>query len=190
MKSRRRAEAIRIGDPLDADTQVGPLATEAQRIHIESVIADSVAQGAEIVAGGSRPEGFDVGWYFSPTLLACADQSVRSMQEELFGPVMSALKFETEEEGIALANDTKFGLGSGVFTSDVARAHRVSKAIRAGIVWVNTYRAISPVSPFGGFGQSGYGREAGIDVVYDYTRTKAVWINTSSEPMTNPFVMR
>ena len=187
---KERAAAIRIGDPLDADTQVGPLATEAQRDRLEAVLAESVEQGATIHAGGQRPEGLDDGWYFQPTVVGCADQSVRSTQVELFGPVMSVLKFDTEDEGVALANDTAFGLGSGVFTSDVARAHRVSKAIRAGIVWVNTYRVISPISPFGGFGQSGYGREAGLDVIYDYTRTKSVWINTSSEPMANPFVMR
>ena len=103
---------------------------------------------------------------------------------------MSVLEFETEEEGIALANDTEFGLGSGVFTRDGARAHRVAKAIHSGIVWVNTYRAISPISPFGGFGQSGYGREAGLDVIQEFTRSKAVWVNTSQEPMANPFVMR
>lgn len=186
----QRAAAIRIGDPLDDDTQVGPLATEAQRDRIESVVAESLAQGAVIHAGGKRPDGFDTGWYYEPTVLACPDQSIRSTQVELFGPVMSVLKFETEEEGLALANDTAFGLGSGVFTSNVARAHRVASKIRSGIVWVNTYRAISPISPFGGFGESGYGREAGIDAIYEYTRTKAIWINTSAEPMANPFVMR
>lgn len=186
----RRAEAIRIGDPLDAETQVGPLATEAQRNRIEAVVAESVEQGATVRAGGRRPEGFDQGWYYEPTVLECPSQEVRSAQVELFGPVMSVFRFETEEEGIALANNTPFGLGAGVFTRDVARAHRVSARIRSGIVWVNTYRAISPISPFGGFGESGYGREAGIDAIYEYTRTKAVWINTSSEPMANPFVMR
>jgi aldehyde dehydrogenase (NAD+) len=100
------------------------------------------------------------------------------------------LRFDDEEEGIAYANDTRFGLGSGIFTRDVARALRVSKRIRAGIVWVNTYRAISPISPFGGFKQSGYGREAGIDAINDYTRTKAVWVSTSQAPMADPFTMR
>ena len=108
----------------------------------------------------------------------------------MFGPVMSALKFSDEDEAVAFANDTRFGLGAGVFTRDVTRALRVSKRIRSGIVWVNTYRAVSPIAPFGGFGQSGYGREAGIDAVHDYTRTKSVWISTSSAPMADPFVMR
>ena len=185
-----RAQAIRIGDPLEADTQVGPMATEAQRLNIEHVVAQSIEQGATIHTGGKVPDGFDQGWYYEPTVIGCPDQSVLSTQVELFGPVMSVLKFETEAEAIDMANDTRFGLGSGVFTENLARAHRVSAAIRSGIVWVNTYRAISPVSPFGGFGQSGYGREAGIDAINDYTRTKATWINTSSEPMANPFVMR
>lgn len=185
-----RAEAIRIGDPLEAETQVGPLATERQRLNIERVVAQSIEQGATVHAGGKIPDGFADGWYYEPTVIGCPDQSVVSTQVELFGPVMSVLRFETEEEGIDMANDTRFGLGAGVFTENLARAHRVSAAIRSGIVWVNTYRAISPVSPFGGFGQSGYGREAGIDAINDYTRTKATWINTSSEPMANPFVMR
>ncbi len=185
-----RAQAIRIGDPLADETQVGPLATEAQRVNIESVVAQSVEQGATVHTGGRRPEGFDQGWYYEPTVIGCPDQSIRSTQVELFGPVMSVLKFDTEAEGIDMANNTQFGLGAGVFTENLARAHRVSGAIRSGIVWVNTYRAISPISPFGGFGQSGYGREAGIDVINDYTRTKSTWINTSSTPMANPFVMR
>lgn len=186
----RRAEDIRIGDPLDEATQMGPLATQAQRDRIEAVVAESRDQGATIHTGGKRPDGFDVGWFYEPTVIGCVDQSIRSTQVELFGPVMSALKFKTEADGIALANETEFGLAAGVFTGDVARAHRVAKAIRAGIVWVNTYRAISPIAPFGGFGQSGYGRESGIDTIHDYTRTKTVWINTSGEPMANPFVMR
>jgi len=186
----KRAEAVRIGDPLDADTQVGPLATEAQRNRIEETLVMAQEQGAVIHTGGCRPEGFEKGWYFQPTVVACPDQSVETTQVELFGPVMSVLKFETEEDAVSLANDTQFGLGAGVFTSNVARAHRVSAAIRSGIVWVNTYRAISPIAPFGGFRQSGYGREAGINAIYDYTRTKSVWINTGEEPMANPFVMR
>lgn len=186
----QRAEQVRIGDPLEADTQMGPLATQAQRDRAEEVVAESVAQGATLHTGGDRPPGLEAGWYFQPTLLGCPDQSIRSTQVELFAPVMSALKFETEEEGIALANDTVFGLGAGVFTENLARAHRVAAAVHSGIVWINTYRAISPISPFGGYGQSGYGREAGLDVIQEFTRTKAVWVNTSSAPMANPFVMR
>ena len=108
----------------------------------------------------------------------------------MFGPVMSVVAFDTEDEAIAMANDSEFGLGSGVFTENLARAHRVSSQLRAGICWVNSYRAISPIAPFGGFNQSGYAREAGIEAIYDYTRTRTTWISLADEPMANPFVMR
>ena len=185
-----RAEKIRIGDPLNEDTQVGPLATKAQLDHIAESVADAVSEGAKLLHGGKVPDGFDSGWYYTPTILDCPHQQVRTVREEMFGPVLSALSFDTEAQAIDMANQSDFGLGSGVFTRDVARALRVSDAIRSGIVWVNTYRVISPIAPFGGFKDSGSGRESGIDSIYDYTRTKTVWINTSAEPMANPFVMR
>ena len=185
-----RAKQIQIGDPLAEDTQVGPLATKEQYDHITESVNDAISEGATLLHGGKRPEGFNTGWYYTPTILDCPNQQVRTVREEMFGPVLSALSFDTEEEAIEMANSSKFGLGSGVFTQNVARALRVSDAIRSGIVWVNTYRVISPIAPFGGFKNSGPGRESGIDTIYDYTRTKTVWINTSSEPMANPFVMR
>ncbi|MDG2427926.1 MAG: aldehyde dehydrogenase [Acidimicrobiales bacterium] len=186
----RRAEQIRIGDPLDDMTQMGPLATQAQLDRIEDVVAESTTQGATLYIGGRRPDGFNAGWYYEPTVLGCPDQNIRSAQVELFGPVMSVLRFETEAQAIDMANDTEFGLGAGVFTRDVSRVHRVSRAIRSGIVWVNTYRAVSPIAPFGGFGNSGSGREAGVDAIHEFTTTKTVWINTASEPMANPFTIR
>ena len=186
----RRAELIGIGDPLATETQMGPLATQAQRDRIESVVADSIAQGATLHTGGGRPDDLDSGWYYRPTVLGCPDQDVRSTQVELFGPVMSVLKFNTEDEAVVMANDTNFGLGAGIFTRDVSRVHRTARAIRSGIVWVNTYRAISPIAPFGGFGDSGSGRESGVDAINEFTTTKTVWINTSTEPMANPFTMR
>ena len=185
-----RAKQIQIGDPLAEDTQVGPLATKEQLDHITESVKDAVSEGAKLLYGGKRPEGFDSGWYYTPTILDCPNQQVRTVREEMFGPILSALSFDTEEEAIKLANSSNFGLGSGIFTTDIARALRVSDAIRSGIVWINTYRVISPIAPFGGFKNSGPGRESGIDSIYDYTRTKTVWINTSSEPMANPFVMR
>jgi len=185
-----RSKTIRIGDPLDNATDMGPLATKRQLDHITSSVKATVDQGAELLHGGRQPAQPERGWYYEPTILACPDQNVTTVREEMFGPVMSALKFDDEDEAIAFANDTRFGLGAGVFTRDVARALRVSKRIRSGIVWVNTYRAISPIAPFGGFMQSGYGREAGLDVIHEYTRTKSVWINTSAAPMADPFVMR
>ncbi len=187
---KERAAQIVIGDPLDENTQVGPLATTVQVERCERVIANSIEQGATLICGGKKPEHLSEGWYFEPTLLSCPDQSIESVRTEFFAPVISAIKFDTEEQAIEMANDSQFGLGAGVFTENLARAHRVTKQIRSGIIWVNTYRAISPLAPFGGFKQSGGSREAGVDVIYDYTRTKTTWINTSKQPMANPFVMR
>ena len=183
-----KARAIDVGDPLEARTHVGPLCTRAQIDRIEQTLATAVAQGARIRFGGARMDR--PGNYMAPTLVECAGAETETLKVEMFGPVMSLLPFDTEEEAIALANDTVYGLGSGVFTENLARAHRVSARLRAGICWVNTYRAISPIAPFGGYNQSGYGREAGLDAILDYTRTKTTWINMSSQPMANPFVMR
>ena len=160
----------------------------AQVERIEATLATATSQGAKVAFGGARADAGD--HYFQPTLVLCDGPQTETLKIEMFGPVMSLLPFETEDEAIALANDSDFGLGSGVFTENVARAHRVSKRIRSGITWVNTYRAISPIAPFGGFNQSGYGREAGQAAILDYTRTKTTWINTSDAPMANPFVMR
>ncbi|WP_425084611.1 aldehyde dehydrogenase [Ruegeria profundi] len=177
-----------VGDPLNAATHIGPLCTNAQITNIKAVLAKSNDQGARVRFGGApldRPGNF-----MTPTLVECASPETETLKVEMFGPVMSLLPFDTEEEAIALANDTPFGLGSGVFTENVARAHRVSSRLKAGICWINTYRAVSPIAPFGGYNQSGYGREAGIEAIQDYTRTKTVWLNTSDQPMSNPFVMR
>lgn len=177
-----------VGDPHDPATHLGPLCTTAQVERIEKTLSEAQAQGARIAFGGARSHAGD--HYFKPTLVLCDSPDIETLKIEMFGPVMSLLPFDSEEEAIALANDSDFGLGSGIFTQNVARAHRVSRRIRSGITWVNTYRAISPIAPFGGFKQSGYGREAGAEAILDYTRTKTTWINTSEEPMSNPFVMR
>lgn len=183
-----KAEAIRIGSPLDMATEVGPLATERQRKHIVSLVSASVDAGAKVVTGGAPVEG--EGYFYRPTILDCDGIRSPSMEKEFFGPVLSVVSFETEAEAIALANDTVYGLASGVFTQNLARAHRLMKAIRAGIVWVNTYRAVSPIAPFGGFGLSGGGREGGLAAALDYTRTKTIWLRTSDDPIPDPFVMR
>ncbi len=180
--------AVTVGDPLEATTQIGPLCTQAQINTVQATLARAVAQGAHIRFGGAPLD--QPGNYMAPTLVECAGPDTETLKVEMFGPVASLLPFDTEEEAIALANDTPFGLGSGVFTQNIARAHRVSSRLKAGICWINTYRAVSPIAPFGGYNQSGYGREAGIEALQDYTRTKTVWVNTSDQPMANPFVMR
>lgn len=184
-----RAKHIVVGDPQDANTHVGPLCTTMQVERIEETLHKAVEQGATIRAGGERTENL-VGNYFNPTVVECHDAATETLKVEMFGPVMTLMPFDTEEQAIALANDSDYGLGSGVFTENVARAHRVSDRLRSGICWINTYRAVSPIAPFGGYNQSGYGREAGMDSIMDYTRTKTTWINTSDQPMANPFVMR
>ena len=183
-----KASGIVVGDPLNSATHVGPLCTGAQIARIVDTLDKAKSQGATIHFGGAPLERD--GNYMAPTLVECALEDTETLHIEMFGPVMSLIPFDTEEEAIMMANNSQFGLGSGVFTQNIARAHRVSDRIRSGICWVNTYRAISPIAPFGGFNQSGYGREAGQDAILDYTRTKTTWINTSDAPMQNPFVMR
>ncbi|MBX5043815.1 aldehyde dehydrogenase [Rhizobium lentis] len=185
---REKAEAIRIGAPLDMATEVGPLATRRQQDNIGALVERSIASGARLVTGGRKIDG--EGFYFPPTILDCDDVASPSLVEEFFGPVLSVVCFETEAEALRLANDTRYGLASGIFTQNLTRAHRLMKGIRAGIVWVNTYRAVSPIAPFGGFGLSGHGREGGMAAALDYTRTKTIWLRTSDDPIPDPFVMR
>ncbi|MEP3053174.1 aldehyde dehydrogenase [Ascidiaceihabitans sp.] len=181
------AQGIRIGDPQAEDTEMGPLCTQGQLDHIDTQVALAVHEGGTVLTGGKRA---DVqGLYYEPTLISCPRQDMTIVDTELFGPVLSVQTFKTEDEVLALANDSKHGLAAGIFTKDSARALRMSKRVKAGIVWVNTYRAISPVAAFGGVKNSGYGREAGMQAVYAYTRPKTVWMNLSDAPIANPFKM-
>lgn len=185
-----KARAIQIGDPQDLHTEMGPLATRRQLQRIESVVNESISAGARLLTGGSVPAQHQTGFYYEPTILDCDSANTPCVLEELFGPVLSVLKFQDEEDALRLANDSKYALAAGVFTKDIARAHRMVRKVRAGVVWVNTYRMISPMVPFGGYGESGLGREAGMEAMLDYSRTKSVWINTSDASIADPFVMR
>jgi acyl-CoA reductase-like NAD-dependent aldehyde dehydrogenase len=180
---------IVIGDPLEEDTQMGPLCTTGQLENIQREVARAQEEGGKILAGGKQPDGMS-GLFYEPTIIECPRQNLHIVDTELFGPVLSVQRFKTEEEVLALANDSEHGLAAGIFTQNSARSLRMANAVQAGIVWVNTYRVVSPIAEFGGVKGSGFGRESGFQAVYDYTRPKTVWINTSDEPISNPFVMR
>ena len=184
-----KAEKIKLGAPMDKDTQMGPLNSFKQLENIEKNIKATVEQGGEIKCGGKRSNISNKGYYFPATIIECKNHNLPTAENELFGPVLSVMKFETEEEVIKLMNDNKYGLSSGVYTSNFGRGLRVSKAIRAGITFVNTYRLISPMAPFGGIKDSGYGKEAGIESIKEYTRIKTTWLNSSDKSMTDPFTM-
>ena len=184
-----QARKVRIGDPLADETEMGPLCTRGQLDHIEREVAHAVSEGGEVLCGGKQPAGLG-GLYYEPTIIACPRQNLRIVDTELFGPVVSVVRFKDEAEAVRQANDTRHGLAAGIFTRDSARSLRVAQAVRAGIVWVNTYRAVSPIAEFGGMKGSGYGRESGFQAMYDYTRPKTIWMNTSSEPLASQFVSR
>ena len=183
------AAQVQIGDPLDEDTDMGPLCTEAQLSHVQHQIDKALKQGGSIRCGGEQPQDLE-GLYFQPTIIECHDPSMEIVDTELFAPVVSALRFKTESEAVELANQSKHGLAAGIFTCNNGRAIRLTEKIKAGIVWVNTYRVISPVAEFGGVKTSGYGRESGFQAVLDYTRPKTVWINTSDTPLQSQFFSR
>ncbi|QYX58643.1 aldehyde dehydrogenase [Roseovarius sp. SCSIO 43702] len=184
------AREVRLGDPMDEATQMGPLCTPGQVETIEANIARATEEGATVLCGGKRAAGQGSDLYFEPTIVDCPRPDLAIVDTELFGPVLSVLRFRTEAEALTLANGSEHGLAAGIFTRDGARALRMSRGVRAGIVWVNTYRAVSPIAEFGGVKASGHGRESGFQAVYDYTRPKTVWMNTSDTPMSNPFQMR
>ena len=187
---KKRTEAIKIGDPLSNTTQLGPLATLNQLTNIQEKIQETTKQGGKIIIGGKKISEFKSGFYFEPTIIECNNHNLPAAENELFGPVLSVMKFKNEEEVIKLMNDNKYGLAAGIFTENNGIAMRVSKAVQAGIVFVNTYRLISPVAPFGGFKNSGYGRESGLEVMKDYSNTKTTWISTSTKPLSDPFNIR
>ncbi|KAA9149534.1 aldehyde dehydrogenase [Amycolatopsis acidicola] len=182
-----RAESIVVGDPTDARTEMGPLANERQFAKVLEHFRDARAAGATIVTGGEPiPE---LGGYFvRPTVLRDLPSDSRALTEEIFGPVLSVVPFETEDEAVRLANGTRFGLAGSVWTRDIHRAHRTASRLRAGSVWINAYRTVAPQVPFGGFGASGIGRESGIGAITDYQETRSVWVELSGETR-DPFTL-
>jgi acyl-CoA reductase-like NAD-dependent aldehyde dehydrogenase len=185
-----RARSIVIGDPLLDATELGPLAFQDQRDKVASYVDLGVSEGATVLTGGGRPNIPLGGYFFEPTVLTDVDNSMRVVREEIFGPVAAIMPFDTEEEVLRLANDTTYGLAAGVWTTNLARAHRMASRLEAGTVWVNTYRAMSPASPREGFKTSGVGVEHGIESIREYTRLKSIWINTDESPIADPFIMR
>ena len=184
-----KAEKIKLGSPMEEDAQMGPLNSFKQLENIEKNIKATIEQGGKIRCGGKRSSISNKGYYFPATIIECENHNLPVAENELFGPILSVMKFENEKEVIEKMNDNKYGLSSGVYTSNFARGLRVSKAIRAGIVFINTYRLISPMAPFGGLKDSGYGKEAGIESIKEYTRIKTTWYNSSDKPMSDPFTM-
>jgi len=185
------AKTAKMGNPLSMDTQVGPVTTRPQYEKVLSYIDIARSEGAQLRLGGgpaTRPE-CGTGWFVEPTIFTGVDNRMRIAQEEVFGPVLSVIPFRDEEEAVRIANDVRFGLGAGVWTRDIGRAIRMAERIQSGTVWVNTYRAVSYMSPFGGYKDSGVGRENGQDAIYEYLQLKSVWINTGAATA-NPFVMR
>ena len=176
------AKTIRLGDPLDRDTEMGPLTSPVHRDRVLAYCGIARAEGGEILLGGKAPAGaaFAGGCYVEPTVVRAGVRD-RVAQEEVFGPFASVTTFAADDEAIAIANATPYGLGGGLWTRDLSRAHRAAAAIRSGMLWINCYKRVHPGSPFGGMGASGHGREMGFEAMRQYTETKAVWVNVDAE---------
>jgi acyl-CoA reductase-like NAD-dependent aldehyde dehydrogenase len=178
----RLSKGVRLGDPKDPATEMGPLTSPGHRDRVLSYMEIAVADGDEIVTGGKAPEVAELagGCYLEPTVVATQAEH-RLAREEVFGPVVAVQRFRAEDEALRIANGTDYGLGAGLWTRDLSRAHRVAHELRAGMVWVNSYKRVNPGSPFGGVGQSGFGREMGFEAMHEYTDAKAVWINYGAQ---------
>ena len=176
------ARSIRVGDPLDPATEMGPLTSAEHRDRVLSYVKVALDEGGEVITGGNAPAdpALGRGFYVEPTVVR-AQPTDRVCLEEVFGPFVTVTTFRDEEEVVAVANGTDYGLGGGLWTRDLSRGHRVARAFRAGMVWVNTYKRANPGSPFGGVGQSGYGREMGFEAMHEYTDAKSIWVNVDAD---------
>jgi aldehyde dehydrogenase (NAD+) len=185
------ARTARMGDPMRGDTQVGPITTRPQLAKILDYIEIAKTEGATLALGGRRPaEGaYADGWFVEPTIFTDVAPKMRVAQEEIFGPVLSIIPFDDDDDAAEIANGTVFGLAAGVWTQSINRAFAMSEQLEAGTVWINTYRAVSYMSPFGGLKRSGIGRESGLTAIREYLQEKSVWIDTSGS-VPNPFVQR
>jgi aldehyde dehydrogenase (NAD+) len=185
------ARTARIGDPSREDTQVGPITTRPQLAKVMDYIEIAKGEGATLALGGKRATGeaCGKGWFVEPTIFTDVLPTMRIAQEEIFGPVLAVIPFDTDDEAVAIANGTIYGLAAGVWTQSIDRALTMSERLDAGTVWVNTYRAVSYMSPFGGFKRSGIGRESGLSAIREYLQEKSVWIDISGN-VPNPFVQR
>ena len=185
------AKTAQIGDPMSTDTHVGPVTTPPQYQKILDYIEIAKQDGAKCVLGGQAYTGPAAkgGQFIEPTIFTDVNNKMRIAQEEVFGPLLAVIPFDTEEDAISIGNDVDFGLAAGVWTQDIGRAIRMSEKLRVGTVWVNTYRAVSFTSPFGGYKRSGIGRESGLEAIKQYMQVKSVWIAQQTSPA-NPFIMR
>jgi len=173
------AARLKIGNGLDPETSFGPLVSQEQWDRVSGYVAIGRGEGAEVMIGGGRPAAQDKGFFFEPTILAGAAPGMRVVREEIFGPVLSALSWTDPEDLVAQANDSEFGLSAGIWTNDIKQAHRLAAAVRAGTVWINCFNMVDNATPFGGFKQSGWGREHGRQAMELYSEIKSVWVNLS-----------